>query len=432
MKLLNKKPVRIFAIVIIVIILVSSIYFLTMNPRRGTVREFYSSMPLDAVLTKKEAEQDLTYFYSHLRSRHPGWLDGSQALIQAVEDQYNNELVNLKDSVTVLELWQSAGRIAAQLNDGHTWVKWKNPNTSLYIDNFMQLSDYGSPLDINGVPIGEILDHYLSMTSFELQFYAEAVFYKTVIVAEPLLVFCGVDTSDGVEMTFETEDGEQTFHYEFVPLERVVRYAGDVNDENWVEYIIDLENDLGIFTLRSCVDNEEYRSVLDSFFSEVFENDLDNVVVDLRGNGGGNSRVANKFLQYLDVETYRSWDSAIRYGWLLKQNKDVVVNNHKQPVTFSGDIYVLTDTFTYSAAMDFAMLISDNDLGVLVGMPSGNLPDSYGDCLFFQMPNSGLMISISYKSWHRIDSSHAGEPVMPDYVVPSAEAFDKALELIQH
>ncbi len=103
--------------------------------------------------------------------------------------------------------------------------------------------------------------------------------------------------------------------------------------------------------------------------------------MDLRGNGGGNSRVANKFLQYIDVETYRSWDSAIRYGWLLKQNKDVIVNNHKQSETFSGDLYVLTDTFTYSAAMDFAMLIGDNDLGILVGTPSGNLPDSYGDSL---------------------------------------------------
>ncbi len=78
------------------------------------------------------------------------------------------------------------------------------------------------------------------------------------------------------------------------------------------------------------------------------------------------------------------------------------------------------------------MLIGDNDLGILVGTPSGNLPDSYGDSLFFQMPNSGLMISISYKSWHRIDSSQAGEPVMPDYVVPSEEALAKALELIQN
>ncbi len=133
--------------------------------------------------------------------------------------------------------------------------------------------------------------------------------------------FCGVDTSDGVEMTFETENGNQTYHYEFVTLEQVTRYANDANNETWVHYDIDLDNSVGIFTLRGCIDNKEYQDTLDSFFAEVFENDLENVVLDLRGNGGGNSRVANKFLQYLDVKTYHSWDSAIRYGWLLKQNK---------------------------------------------------------------------------------------------------------------
>lgn len=432
MKMWHKKPVQVISIVLIAAILISSIFYLTMYPRRGTVRNFDNSKPFDAVLTRNEAEQDLTYFYNHLRSRHPAWLDGSELLTQAVENQYNNELANLNDTVMVLELWQSAGRIAAQLNDGHTWVKWKNPNTTLYIDNFMQLSDYGSPLAINGVPIGEILDQYLMMTSFELQFYAEAIFYKTVIVTEPLLIFCGVDTSEGVEMTFETENGKQIYHYNFVPLEQVIRYENDAQNEPWVHYDIDPESSVGIFTLRSCNDNKEYQAKLDSFFKEVFAYDLENVVVDLRGNGGGNSRVANKFLQYIDVETYRAWDSAIRYGWFLKQNKDVVVNNHKQAETFSGELYVLTDTFTYSAAMDFAMLIGDNDLGVLLGTPSGNLPDSYGDCLFFQMPNSGLLISISYKSWHRIDSSQAGEPVMPDYVVPSEDALNKAIELIQN
>ncbi len=136
MKLWNKKPAMIISVVLISVILLGSIYYLTMYPRRGTVREFDVSMPLGALLSKKEAEQDLTYLYNHLRSRHPVWLDGSQALTQAVENQYNIELANLNDSVTVLELWQSAGRIAAQLNDGHTWVKWKNPNTTLYIDNF--------------------------------------------------------------------------------------------------------------------------------------------------------------------------------------------------------------------------------------------------------------------------------------------------------
>ena len=97
---------------------------------------------------------------------------------------------------------------------------------------------------------------------------------------------------------------------------------------------------------------------------------------------------------------------------------------------FDGQLYVLTNIKTYSAAMDFAMLIADNDLGIIVGEPSGNLPDSYGDILSFQMPNSKLMLCVSHKRWYRIDRSKSGQPIRPDYEVESSEALEKVYELI--
>lgn len=36
-------------------------------------------------------------------------------------------------------------------------------------------------------------------------------------------------------------------------------------------------------------------------------------------------------------------------------------------------VYVLTDVYTYSSGMDFAMLVADNHLGTLIGEPCGNL-----------------------------------------------------------
>jgi hypothetical protein len=359
-------------------------------------------------------------------------LDGPEQLAQAVEHQYQAEVEQLGDQVTVLELWQASGRIAAALEDGHTWVTWNDPNTPLYIDSFKQLDDYGAPIAINDVPISEILNNFLTLIPVESQSYAEDTFFENVITSESFLTFSGVDTSDGVFMTFQTDEGEQTFHYVFVPIQKVVKYANSVTDDDWVSYEIDQGKDVGIFTLRNCVNNAEYQETLDSFFADIFDSSISNVIVDLRGNGGGNSAVANEFLKYIDVDTYRTWDSDIRFGWYLLRNRDKVVNNPQKPEIFNGDLYVLTDTFTYSAAMDFAMLIGDNDIGTLVGEPSGNLPDSYGDILFFQMPNSDLVIRISHKKWYRIDPEKAHEALTPDVVVPAEEALDKALELIAH
>ena len=170
--------------------------------------------------------------------------------------------------------------------------------------------------------------------------------------------------------------------------------------------------------------------MLANFFNEVNDKSIENIAVDLRGNGGGNSGVANAFLQYINVDMYNSWDSAVRFGPVLWKNKNVVIKNIKKDNPFSGSLYVLTDVYSYSSAMDFAMLIKDNNLGLVLGEASGNSPDSYGDNLYFQMPNSKLYFSVSHKKWYRINKEKAGLPIEPDYECASADAVETLYKII--
>ena len=419
----------ILASLLVIGILCFGYYRLFMNPYRGTISEFDSSRELETVLTRGQAEEDLKYLYEHLESRHPAWLDGSAELTDAVKVQYEKELMDLGYTVTELQLLQAASRITAKLHDGHTGIDLKDPGVSLYINDFSQINDYGKPVSINGIPTEDIYQSYLAMASYELDFYAEAKFKNSICYEIPLRMY-GVDTSNGVDMTFNTPNGEKTYHYKFVPISQVVGDDNKENDVNWVYYSIDKEKNMGIFTLKKCTCDEEYRQALDCFFNEVFANGITNIAVDLRNNGGGNSMVANEFLKYIDIDTYNSWDCDVRCGWYLWKFKDITNTNQKKPSVFDGKIYVMTNTYTYSAAMDFAMLIGDNGLGVLVGSTSGNSPDAYGDCLYFQMPNSKFIVIISYKRWHRLDSTKSGEPLIPDYQVPESEVLNKIYELI--
>ena len=185
-----------------------------------------------------------------------------------------------------------------------------------------------------------------------------------------------------------------------------------------------------MLTLTSCNNNDEYKRVLSSFFGTVKQKGITNIAVDLRENGGGNSSVANEFLTYVDVDCYSSWESESRYGPLLIRCCNGNIVNEKKSNAFSGNLYVLTATETFSSAMDFAMLVGDNNIGTLVGEASGNIPDGYGDCLTFQMPESGLVMSVSYKRWYRIDQSKTGELITPDYAVEGSAALEKVYELI--
>ena len=293
---MNKIMKRILVIILVMFLLGGGLfgyYKLCMDPYRGTVDEVVDSESLDSILSEEEVKEDLNFLMKKLRDRHPAWLDGSKELVEAVELQFEEEMSAIEGDISVNELNRMASRIVAKLHDGHTRVAWVSQEDARYINDFTQMWDYGVPISIDGVPIEELLSVYKETSSYELDDYAEKQFYGNVIAYEPSLLLCGIDTSDGVTMTFE-KDGETIEHsYDFVPLEEVIGYESVEEDVLWVSYQIDRENSVGIFTLKSCIYNEEYEKVLDDFFSEVFANDIQNVVVDLRGNGGGSSQVDN-------------------------------------------------------------------------------------------------------------------------------------------
>lgn len=198
---------------------------------------------------------------------------------------------------------------------------------------------------------------------------------------------------------------------------------------NFLELKLDPEHNVGIFALRSCTVNEVYAAALDSFFTGLRREGIENLVLDLRGNGGGNSYVAYLFLEYLDVPQFRVTAPDIRYGWYLKRGGAVVQYNNRRTDAYSGTVYVITDRYTYSSAVNFAELLADNEIAIHVGEAPNALPDSYGDLLCFRLPNSGLQLNVSHKRFYRIDQTQSGQPLEPDY--PSADPLATVYELIK-
>jgi hypothetical protein len=386
-------------------------------------------MPLSEVLSRDEALKDIEYLYQKLKYHHPAWLE-TNINVEKINSMFTSYRKELPNTITTVQLWRDVSFILSVLHDGHTMLLWNNPGEELYIDDFTIPSLYSNPVKINYQNIEDILSEYLKLTSYEYDFYAMRRFFDSAIYTKSSLDFLGVDTSTGVTYTY-LEDGKPVnFYFEFVPYEQAKKENSEVQDTTWVWYSIDEEQSLGIFTLTSCDLNEEYYSVLSAFFNEVHEKSIKNVAVDLRGNGGGHSGVANAFLQYINVDTYVSWDSSVRYGPLLWKNENIVVNNLKKDPVFSGELYVITNVYSYSSAMDFAMLIKDNNLGHIIGEPSGNSPDSYGDNLYFQMPNSKLYFTVSHKKWYRVNKDKAGLPIEPDYECASADAVETLYKII--
>ncbi len=387
--------------------------------------------PYDELLTYEQAKDDLDYMMRYFRKCHPVFLERDRHNLQV---KYQDALERLGNAheITVNDVRREAQQLLGSLNDAHTtaWGKWENER---YLETIDARKSGGWKLvSVNGMPLETIFNEKKSLFSYEVNGWGINGLRQNLYTLSGL-DFLGIDPN-GVKYTWENSDGARDteaytadnflLYDDYMALNRTVRPA-NTEEEQFVSYTIDESKSLALLTLRSCDYNEEYIDCLSEMFTEVKAKDIRNVAVDLRGNGGGSSLVANEFIRYLDASQYRTEKSQWRLGFFNIPFDNTVVANHKYyGLTFKDDVFVLTDAGSFSSAMMFAEYIKDNDLGLLIGEAPGNTPSGYGDVAVFQLPNSGLYFQVSTKKFYRIDSETTDKLVTPDFECESNKALD--------
>ncbi len=117
------------------------------------------------------------------------------------------------------------------------------------------------------------------------------------------------------------------------------------------------------------------------------------LVVDLRGNGGGNSAPFDAFLRELKA---------------------------RPALDQSGRLFALIDRGTFSSAVLNAISLRQQTPAILLGEPSGGKPNGYGEVRTMRLPNSGLTVSYSTNYFQEV----AGDPaaVFPDRTIEPSSA----------
>jgi len=407
-----------------------------LDPYRGTVSTFEKSEELDTVLTGMQAAEDLKFIVNRLRERHPACISDLPA---AVQKAYEREYAELSESteVTVLSLWQSASRVLARLEDAHTMVRAYYEDTKflplLFSWEGQRLVCSGGEYDgytvnkIGGVSAAQLYERFQEQFSYELDIWSRYVFASRINRSD-YLAFVGINTGREIEISLERQNDGSSINKAFALQENAI--AMPIGTEPFYDYSVDGASGVGIFILRQCIYDKTYKTALKDFFTSVRDEGVHSVIVDLRGNPGGNSLVANEFLRYLPVENYEVGSSTVRFGPVIWKNQPGRQKNQQAEYVFSGDVYVLTGEDSFSSAVDFATLLSDNGLCMVVGESPGNMPSSYGDILYFQTPNALLAFTVSYKYFIRPDASKSNLPLLPDIQVPAHDAMEETLRLI--
>ena len=424
---LIKMKKRLILILIIIAVLVVAAVSIVLTLTNGKNLDAQPTKSPDEVLTAEQAKEDLVFMYETVRDNHPCYLDGS-GLDKVFDKAYEEaeEKLSACDIVTVRDLWEIGAEMYCSIEDGHTFINFYD--SKRISENEILAS--GKIVRVDGVSREELLSRFRKVFPCEPQ----VDFYVDYMLDEALKLeswnqLLEIDTSDGVIVEVQTESGvevlECTFGYK--PSETVNE---DTSVEGFYSYEFYEENLAAVFTLDKCVVTDGYKKALEEFFQQVNEKNIIRVAVDLRRNGGGNSQVINEFMKYIDVDSYYIFGgNAVRFNKLLIENKAAQYKNKKNGNVFSGELYALTSNYTFSSAMMFAVTVSDNKIGKVIGEIPGNMPASYGDVLKFQAPNSKLICSVSYKKFYRADRAKDDIPLIPDIETDEKDALEVFLNL---
>lgn len=201
-------------------------------------------------------------------------------------------------------------------------------------------------------------------------------------------------------------------------------------DDLWTKRMIDDKTaylQLGTFVTWKM--ELDWKAFVEGFFQEVQEKEMENVIIDIRGNGGGTTEVAWYMLKYLtdtkiEVGRYEermayavvpeslkphleTWESSLfDLSEKLEQGEDSMYYKKRKPkatrtvrpkeVAFTGNTYLLTDEANSSATFLMAKAAKESKLATLVGQSTGgNMKGITGGQMFqLKLPNTGLEVDI--------------------------------------
>ena len=207
------------------------------------------------------------------------------------------------------------------------------------------------------------------------------------------------------------------------------------------------EKNMAIMDFKSFVNPNNMEMFADSMFTTLRQNNIKNLIIDVRENGGGDSRVGDILLSYISDKPFCQFQKYLArvtpFTQELMRNKmdigwyygEIGIEDFVQPKDhdeehYRGNIILLISNHTFSSASSFSWTFKEFGMGKVVGEETGGVNVSFGDVIYYEMPNSGLIASVSLKKFwqYNADENHI-HGTIPDYCVPRENALSKALEL---
>ena len=360
--------------------------------------------------------EDIDYYKTNLEKKHIDLYN----TISKVE--FEQELQKLKSNLnkkTDTDVIIDLMRLTRKIGDGHTAFSLRGIETHLFPIEIYKVNGQWRVIKttekhndilgkeliaIDGKPMTQVEDEVSKIAQYveneqskiirvaQYSMISELLYGLHLTQKEFDAIFTFLDENERkTEVTLKSINSKEYYeNVEFKSLETVIPE---------IEKPIDLKHDYLWFSpikttqaiyikFESYPSFEEMETFGASVLNHINNNNIKQIVIDLRNNGGGDFFVGTFLAYYLNLADSIDWKSGV---------------------------YVLTDKVTFSAATSNASQFRQILNAKIVGEPTGSNPSGYQDMGQFTLPNSGMIVTYSKRLFRFQDKVTQG--VQPDVLI---------------
>lgn len=405
----------------------------------------------------QEAREDFEYFYKTLEQTHYDLYVNTKKAV--FEKQYEKIYNSISDSLTLLQISRLFQPFAALSNLAHCSIgfpwglyfdKDNQSSTTLFPFNVTILNNrafitdnYSSDLfiqegdeilSIDGIPINvklkemydflsgegiDIKNSFIDLFTFPRTYwwvYGNGNQYIIIVRRKEggikSVILKSIQASD-YEQKASKKKSVFSLNREFKFIDNIAYLHPGVFINN---------QSSGNTSEHKTFETNEFISFIDSSYREIHKVNPKNLIIDLRGNPGGDNSLSDRMIVYFATKPFWfSSEFSVKTSSITKQFwKDVkdsslqdlknkiltkkdgeifkVSFQNNSPRTdslrFEGKVYVLVDRYSYSNAVSVAAIVQDYNFGLIIGEPTADVASSYGATHEFKLLNS--QVSVTY------------------------------------